>query len=140
MKMIMILLSFIILLHCVPSVCFASDDGTQSTEITGDDMEVNDSGFWHSVFWGTQDSPGILRSIFTWYQNLINSFFQTLVNAFLGAFNIPTQSFATVKVYFELAEQWVPLAYTFNLLFTYWVFLGVFIAVKFVLKMFPMIG
>lgn len=135
-KMTKIICLFFAILFCFSPVLYAE----QTEPVDPNDENSNQSGFWYSVFWGTPDDPGIFRQVFQWFLNLIDGFGNALITTMCSAFDISVDDYSSIVTYFRIAERWVPLSYFFYCLFAYWAFLGVFIAVKFVLKLIPFIG
>lgn len=105
--------------------------------------EGEDQGWWAEMLWGTESNPGVLRSVFVWFNDMAFFVFESLLSQTLAL--IPSADFNASDVtllvgYFNIANCWIPLQETFTMLFAYWVFVASFSGLKLILKLIPAIG
>ena len=96
-----------------------------------DDTTGTDGGFWQNVL--------------SFWWNWLLSTMLDMANSLMGAIvnNMPSgwqANISGIAPYVSLANAWVPIDLGLVLLGLYYTFLGVFVAVKFILKLIPGIG
>lgn len=83
----------------------------------------------------------ILKGWAEWFINAIYDVGREVLDQIIAALPGGWQQDASTLVgYLEIVNEWVPLDYCLLLFTLYYTFLGVFVTVKFILKLIPTIG
>ena len=92
-------------------------------------------GWWETIF------TNALTAFWEWLNTTVADLFTTVLDLLLAAVPSDYQAQGAVfRQYTEIANCWVALDYGLTMLGVFYTFLGVFVVLKFVLKLIPGLG